>query len=82
MRRIVKDAQVSIRIPAPMNAWLQRHAGKQRTKADVVRRLIEAEIAREGAERLTEVFDAAARELTREDREDRELLLGGFSDRE
>lgn len=77
-----KDAQVSVRIPASVNEWLRRRAGKHRTKAEVVRELIEAEMALEEADRIREMFDAAATELTAEDREDRDLILGAFSDRE
>lgn len=75
-----KDAQVSVRIPASVDEWLRRRAGKNRTKADVVRGLIEAEIAREEAARIQEMFDEAGAELTAEDREDRDLILGAFAD--
>ena len=80
--KATKDAQISIRIPAVIDHWLRRRAGRNRSKADVVRQLIEEEMAREDAARLQEMFDAAAADLTPEDREDRDLLLGGFSDRE
>lgn len=77
--RVVKDSQVSIRIPAAVQEWLDRRAGEDRSRADVVRELIEEEMAREEAVRLTEMFNAAARELTPEDREDRERLLDALS---
>lgn len=80
--RTAKGAQVSVRIPASVDAWLRRRAGKHRTKADVVRQLLEEEIAREEVARLQRMFDAAAQELTEEDREDRDLILGSFSDQE
>jgi Arc/MetJ-type ribon-helix-helix transcriptional regulator len=73
-----KDAQVSVRIPAFVDEWLEGRAGPAGSKADVVRRLIEEEMAREEAEILREMFDAAAAELTEEEREDRDLLLGAF----
>ena len=73
-----KDAQVSVRIPAFVDEWLEQRAGNTGSKADVVRRLIEEEMAREEAESLREMFDAAAAELTEEEREDRDLLLGVF----
>lgn len=82
MRPKRRDAQVSVRIPASIDAWLEQRAGEIQSKADVVRDLIEAEIAREELQRLPAMFDLAARDLTAEDREDRELLLGGFSDQE
>ena len=79
---LTKTAQVSVRIPSHVDEWLRRRAGRHRTKADVVRELIEAEMAREEIERRREMFDAAARQLTAEDREDRDLVLGSFPDRE
>lgn len=79
---LAKDAQVSVRISNRMEAWLARRAGKERSKADVVRSLIEEEMAREASARLTEMFDAAASELTEEDRKDRELATGAFADAE
>ena len=80
--QLAKDAQVSIRISNRMEAWLARKAGKERSKADVVRSLIEEEMAREASARLTEMFDAAASELTEQDRKDRELATGAFADAE
>lgn len=80
--QLAKDAQVSLRISGRMEAWLARRAGKDRSKADVVRSLIEQEMAREAAARLTEMFDAAAADLTDEDRDDRDLVTGAFADRE
>ncbi|MFN2420026.1 MAG: hypothetical protein ABR527_01395 [Gemmatimonadota bacterium] len=73
---------MSVRIPASLNEWLRKRAGKNRTKADVVRDLIEAEIAREEAARLRMMFDEAANDLTAEDQEDRDLILGAFADQE
>lgn len=78
----IKDAQISVRLPAVLAEWLDRRAGEERSKADVVRDLIEREISREEAAKLTAMFDAAAEELTDEDREDRDLVLGAFSDTE
>lgn len=73
-----KDAQISVRVPAFVDEWLEQRAGKTGSKADVVRRLIEEEMAREEAEVLREMFDTAAAELTDEEREDRDLLLEAF----
>jgi Arc/MetJ-type ribon-helix-helix transcriptional regulator len=74
----MKDARVSVRISALFDDWLRRRVGSTRSKSDVVRELIEAEIAREEAARLTKMFDAAAAELTDEDRGERDLLLDAF----
>ncbi len=80
--RKAKDAQISIRIPTAINDWLRHRAGRSRSKADVVREVIEREMAREDAARLQAMFDGAAQELTAEDRSERDLLLGGFANRE
>ncbi|MGH9323694.1 MAG: hypothetical protein ACRD3V_27900 [Vicinamibacteria bacterium] len=77
-----KDAQVSVRISGRMDQWLARKAGNKWSKADVVRSLIEEEMVREEAARLTEIFDTAATELTDEDRDDRDLVTGAFADQE
>ena len=73
-----KEAQVCVRIPGYVDEWLQARAAQLGSKADVLRTLIEEEMAREEAERLRRMFDAAADELTDEEREDRDLLLGAF----
>lgn len=75
---IPREAQISVRISAAMDEWLERRAGEAGSKADVIRGLIDAEIAREDEERLRAMFDAAAAELTDEDREERDRLLGAF----
>ena len=80
--QLAKDTQVSVRISGRMEEWLARKAGEQRSKADVVRSLIEDEMAREAAARLTRMFDAAAADLADEDREDRDRVTGAFGDRE
>ena len=73
------DTQVSVRISDAMAEWLERRAGAEGSKAEVVRSLIEEEMAREERERLKAMFDAAAEELTDEEREDRDRLLEAFS---
>ncbi len=78
--QLAKDAQVSVRISGRMDEWLAWKAGKERSKAEVVRSLIEDEMAREAAARRTDMFDAAAADLTDEDREDRDLVTGAFVD--
>ena len=73
-----KEAQVCVRIPALVDQWLEARANEMGSKADVVRSLIEKEMTREEQDRLRAMFDAAAAELTEEEREDRDLLLGAF----
>lgn len=75
----LKSAQVSVRIPMTILEWLDRRAGTARSRADIVRELLEEEMRREDAARLTEMFDAAAADLTPEEREDRDRLLGALS---
>lgn len=79
---LAKDAQVSVRISSRMEAWLGRKAGRKRSKADVIRSMIEAEMDREEKALLTEMFEVAASDLTDQDREDRELATGAFADEE
>jgi hypothetical protein len=73
-----KEAQVCVRIPTFIDEWLEKRARETGSKADVVRSLIEKEMSREEEVRLRAMFDAAAAELTEEEREDRDLLLGAF----
>ena len=73
-----KEAQVCVRIPTFIDEWLEKRAREIGSKADVVRSLIEKEMAREEEVRLRAMFDAAAAELTEEEREDRDLFLGAF----
>ena len=73
-----KSAQVCIRIPDFMDVWLERRARAMGSKADVVRDLIEREMAREEEEDLRAMFDEAAAKQTDEERKDRDLLLGAF----
>lgn len=74
-----RDSQVSVRISEAMTRWLERRAGTEGSKAEVVRTLIEEEMEREERQRLRAMFDAAAEELTDEEREDRDRLVGAFS---
>ena len=78
MPALAKTRQISIRIASETDAWLERRAGSGRNKAGFVRRLIERERARERERDLLEMFNAAAAEVTEEDLEERESLLGGF----
>lgn len=76
----IRDCQISIRIPSDTDAWLERRAGSSKNKAGFVRRLIERERARERELELLKMFNEAAADVTAEDREERESLLGGFAD--
>ncbi|MCP4660032.1 MAG: hypothetical protein GY856_31915 [bacterium] len=71
--------QISIRIRSETHAWLERQAGGSRNKAGFLRRLIEREMAREKQQELLTMFNEASGDLTDEDREERDSLLGGFA---
>jgi len=73
-----KDRQISIRIGSETDAWLERRAGSSRNKAGVIRQIIERERAREREQELLRMFNRAAADVTEEDREERESLLGAF----
>ena len=74
-----KDHQISVRLPSETDAWLERRAGSSKNKAAFIRQLLERERAREREQELLRMFNRAAKELTEEDREERESLLGGFA---
>lgn len=74
-----RDRQISIRIASETDAWLERRAGSNKNKAGFVRWLIERERARERELELLKMFNEAAADVTAEDREERESLLGGFA---
>ena len=78
MPATAKDRQVSVRIASDTDAWLERRAGSGQNKAGFIRLLIERERTREREQELLAMFNEAAAEVTVEDREEREALLGGF----
>ncbi len=78
MRATARDRQISVRIARETDAWLERRAGGSRNKARFVRRLIEQERARERERELVWMFNRAAEDLTEDDLEERESLLGGI----
>jgi hypothetical protein len=79
MPATARDRQISIRISGDTDNWLERRAGSSKNKAGFVRRLIERERERERELELLKMFNEAAAEMTAEDREERESLLGGFA---
>jgi hypothetical protein len=74
-----KDRQISVRIGSDTDAWLELRAGSTKNKAGFVRRLIERERNREREQELLDMFNEAAAEVTKEDLDERESLLGGFA---
>jgi len=77
--RPTKSHQISVRVLSETDAWLERRAGGHQNKAELIRQLIEAEMARERKKDLLDMFNRAAIDVTEEDREERESLLGGFA---
>ncbi len=75
----LKERQITIRISVTADQWLERVAGSKRSKATVVRDLIEREMQLAREEELLATFNRAARDLTSADRKDRDLVLGAFS---
>jgi hypothetical protein len=81
MPATAKDRQISIRIGSDTDAWLEDRAGGGRNKAGFIRQLIERERDREREQALLKMFNRAATDVTAEDLEERESLLGGFAGR-
>lgn len=77
-----KTHQISVRVHKETDSWLEKKAGGRQNKAEFIRQLIEQEKAREKEHELLEMFNAAAAEITEQDREERESLLGGFAGQE
>ena len=77
-----KERQLSVRLSAETDRWLEREAGGSRGKARFVRDLIERERVRQKQQEHLEMFNRAASELTADDRAERDALLGAFSGRD
>ncbi len=71
--------QISVRVGAELDAWLERRAGSRKNKAGVIRQLLEREMARERERELLAMFNEAARDLAEEDLAERESLVGAFA---
>jgi hypothetical protein len=79
MTTTARNRQISVRIARETDVWLERRAGSGNNKAGFIRELIERERARERELELLEMFSAAAADVTQEDLDERESLLGGFA---
>lgn len=81
-----KEAQINLRLPGELDAWVESHAGGKRNKPEYIRRLLEREKLREEEAEMLEMFNAAWDSLTDEEREEeraeRESLLNAFASRE
>lgn len=78
-----KEAQINLRLPAELDAWVEAHAGGKRGKPAYIRRLLERERAREEEEEMLSIFDAAWDSLSAEEkagiREEREDWVGAYA---
>lgn len=78
-----KEAQINLRLPADLDAWLESRAGGKRRKPAYVRRLLERERAREQEAQLLEMFnhawDALSPEEQEEIRREREDWMGAYA---
>lgn len=78
-----KEAQINLRLPAELDAWVEAQAGGKRDKPGFVRQLLERERARDEEERMLGLFNVAWDSLSAaekaEIREAREDLLGGYA---
>ncbi len=68
-----KEKQISVRIPAELDEWLQGKAVEGSGKADVVRSLIAKARRQEMEQELFHMFEAAAKEWDDEDRDEHAL---------
>lgn len=81
-----KEAQINLRVPADLDAWLAARAGGSRKKPGFIRALLERERAREEEAELQAMFDRAWDSLAPAEREaerrEREALLSGWAGNE
>jgi hypothetical protein len=79
----VKEAQINLRLPADLDAWVEAHAGGSRRKPAFVREVLERERAREEEARMLEMFNRAWDSLSPEDRKqvraEREERMGAYA---
>lgn len=81
----IKEAQINLRLPADLDAWVEAQAGGKREKPAFVREVLERERAREQEAYMLEMFNHAwdslppdEQEKVRAEREDwTEAYAGG-----
>ncbi len=78
-----KEAQINVRLPSELDAWLERQAGGKRAKAAYIRALVERERERAEEAELRAMFDQAWESLSPEERAatraEGEAWLGAYS---
>ncbi len=68
-----KEKQISVRIPAELDEWLQSKAAEGSGKADIVRSLIAKARREEIDQELFQMFETAAKDWDDEDRREQAL---------
>ena len=80
-----KEAQINLRLPSDLDAWLTERAGGSRKKAAYIRELLEREREREQEAELQAMFDQAWDSLSPEERasvrREREEWIGAYGER-
>lgn len=78
-----KEAQINLRLPADLDAWVESQAGGKRGKPAFVRHVLERERAREEDERMLAMFNDAWDSLSPEEqglvREERENWVDAYA---
>ena len=78
-----KEAQINLRLPADLDAWLESRAGGKRDKPEFVRQILERERARENEEQMLKMFNTAWDSLSPEEweeiGEEREDWMGAYA---
>jgi hypothetical protein len=81
-----KEAQINLRLPTDLDAWLTERAGGSRKKPGYIRDLLERERAREEEAELQAMFDHAWESLSPAEREaerrEREAWIGAYVGKE
>ena len=82
----IKEAQINLRLPADLDAWVEARAGGKREKPAFVREVLARERAHEEEGKMLEMFNRAwdslspeEQEEVRDDREDWMSATGGFA---
>jgi hypothetical protein len=65
-----KEAQINLRLPADLDAWVEARAGGKRGKPAFVRELLERERGREAEAKMLEMFNRAWDSLSPEEQEE------------
>lgn len=79
---LVSEVQVNIRLPREVRDLLSKSAGRDRSVQDVIREVISEHVTKLREQKLHEMYSAGAKDLNEEDRSDRELWIGAYSNKD